>query len=295
MLLNKLAERQLIHPPRWLIDNTQYMTIMGSLAYAVSADASDMDVYGFCIPPKDVVFPHLAGEIPGFGTPGERFDQWQEHHVKNPDGAAQTYDFAVFSIVKYFQLCMDNNPNMIDSLFTPRRCIMHSTQVGGMVRERRREFLHRGAWFKFKGYAYSQMAKIRNKTNAANPKRAEEIEKHGYDLKFAYHTVRLLNEVEQILVEGDLDLERNREQLKAIRRGEWTIEQLESYFAMKETTLEVQYAQSKLPARPDEAKLKELLLSCLEHHYGSLSLAVARDPSVERLVRDLDGVISKYR
>jgi hypothetical protein len=40
--------------------------------------------------------------------------------------------------------------------------------------------------------------------------------------KFAYHTVRLLNEAERLLLQGDLDLQRNREQLESIRRGEWT-------------------------------------------------------------------------
>jgi hypothetical protein len=30
-------------------------------------------------------------------------------------------------------------------------------------------------------------------------------------VKFAYHVVRLIGEVEQILTEGDIDLRRNRE------------------------------------------------------------------------------------
>jgi predicted nucleotidyltransferase len=294
MILTKLNKAGLIHPPRWLEGSTAYLTIMGSVAYGVSADTSDMDVYGYCIPPKGVVFPHTVGVIPGFGDQGERFDQWQEHHVKHPDGK-QDYDFSVFSIVKYFQLCMDNNPNMIDSLFTPRRCVLHSTQIGEMVRERRREFLHKGAWHKFKGYAYSQMAKIRSKTNAQNPARALSIATNGYDLKYAYHTVRLLNEVEQILVEGDLDLERNREQLKSIRRGEWTFPQLETYFTEKERTLEAQYAASPLPVRPDEEKIRTLLLDCLEQRYGTVSAATARSADADRLVRDLDAVLARYR
>ena len=162
---------------------------MGSQAYGVSIDDSDLDVYGFCIPPKDLVFPHLAGEIPGFGRQIQRFDQFQEHHVKDPNKEVE-YDFTIYSIVKYFQLCMENNPNMIDSLFTPRNCVIHSTAVSELVRENRRMFLHKGAWHKFKGYAYAQMAKIRTKTNANNEKRAASIAAHGYDLKFAYHIVR---------------------------------------------------------------------------------------------------------
>ena len=67
--LQRLTDRGLIRPPRWLPGSVQYETIMGSVAYGVSSDTSDMDVYGWAIPPKDDVFPHLRGEIPGFGTP----------------------------------------------------------------------------------------------------------------------------------------------------------------------------------------------------------------------------------
>ena len=64
--------------------------------------------------------------------------------------------------------------------------------------------------------------------------RQKIIEEFGYDVKFAYHVVRLLNEVEQILVEEDLDLARNKEQLKAIRRGEWSQQAVEDYFTNKD-------------------------------------------------------------
>jgi predicted nucleotidyltransferase len=293
MILDNLYKQKLIHPPKWLLANTCYLTTMGSQAYGVSTDDSDLDVYGFCIPPKDIVFPHLAGVIPGFGNQGEVFHQWQEHHIRDPNKAVE-YDFSVYSIVKYFQLCMDNNPNMIDSLFTPRHCVIHSTPVSEHMRDNRKLFLHKGAWHKFKGYSYAQMAKIRNKVNASNPKRAETIAQHGYDLKFAYHIVRLLNEVEQILVEGDLDLQRNREQLKEIRRGEWTLEQVEAYFESKERLLESTYAASPLPHGPDEAAIKKLLIECLEIHYGDLSSAIKRDVNVEGLVRDMRALLDRY-
>ena len=77
MLLNVLKNKKLINPPKWLPDNTHYLTMMGSVAYGVSSDTSDIDVYGFCIPKKNMIFTHLAGEIPGFGRPIKRFDQWQ--------------------------------------------------------------------------------------------------------------------------------------------------------------------------------------------------------------------------
>jgi predicted nucleotidyltransferase len=251
--------------------------MMGSVAYGVSKETSDVDIYGFCIPPKEMVFPHLAGEIPGFGRQLKRFDQFQAHHVEQHP---RQYDITIFSIVKFFQLCMENNPNMLDALFVPRFCILFTTQVGEMVREERELFLHKGSWFKFKGYAYSQLHRMDNK----NPegKRKEIVEKHGYDTKFGYHVVRLLYEAEMILTEGTIDLQRHREHLKAIRRGDVSEEQLRLWASEKEKALERVYEASKLRHKPDEPKLRQLLLDCLESHYGSLSDVVI-NPDAEKL------------
>lgn len=278
-----------IAPPPWLPDNLCFETMMGSVAYGVSSDTSDMDVYGICFPPKDTVFPHLAGEIPGFGNQLKRFESWQEHHVK---ALGKEWDFQVFGIVKFFQLAMENNPNILDTLFTPRRCILSTTAVGEMIRENRKTFLHKGSWHKLKGYAYSQLHKIATKT--ATGKRAAEVDEHGMDRKFAYHVVRLLLEAEMILAEHDLDLERHREQLKAIRRGEWTEPQLREWAQSKEKDLEALYASSTLPHKPREPEIKQLLLSCLEHHYGDLSAAVRVEKDSDRVLSEIAKLTSAW-
>lgn len=281
-----------ISPPGWLCDNLCYETIMGSVAYGVSSDESDVDVYGICLPPKDAVFPHLAGEIPGFGRQIKRFETWQEHGVAVAAGDRR-WDFSIFGIVKFFQLAMENNPNVIDSIFTPRRCVLSSTAVGEYVREHRVDFLHKGAWHKFKGYAYSQLNKIRTKTPTG--KRAALVEEFGFDTKFAYHVVRLLLEVEQILVHRDIDLERDREQLKAIRRGDWTLAQLEQWAGDKERALEAIYHASDVPYAPDEARIKRHLIHCLEMHYGDLSSAVVQPDEALAILRQVSDLTKKYR
>jgi len=58
--LATLDRARLLKPPRWLPSNVQYETIMGSVAYGVSSDTSDVDLYGWAIPPKDDVF-HIFG------------------------------------------------------------------------------------------------------------------------------------------------------------------------------------------------------------------------------------------
>ena len=290
-LVKRLAKRELISPPEYVVAQTQYEVMMGSVAYGVSNNTSDIDIYGFCVPNKETIFPHLAGEILGFGRQKQRFEQYQQHHIKDPSNDKE-YDVTIYNIVKYFSLCMENNPNMIDSLFVPQRCVLHCTQVGNLVRENRKLFLHKGSWHKYKGYAYSQLHKMRIKEPEG--KRKEMVDKYGYDLKFAYHVVRLLSQVEQIMIEHDLDLERNREQLKSIRRGEWTMEKIEEWAEQKERALEDVYTKSDLRHSPDEAAIKELLLNCLELHFGSLDKAIVRENQFDRLVSDLKELVGKY-
>lgn len=292
-IVDRLIKQQLVTPPSFLQNTIQCEVMMGSVAYAISSDTSDIDVYGYCIPPKHIIFPHLNGEIFGFGRQQKRFDQWQQHHIKDENG--KEYDVSIYSIIKYFQLVMENNPNMIDSLFVPRRCVLHSTQINEYVREHRKVFLHKGSWHKFKGYAYSQVHKMSTKEPDITSRRYAMVQKFGYDVKFACHVVRLLNEVEQILVEQDLDLERNREQLKSIRRGEWKIEEVIAYFQRKEKELETVYIKSTLPHSPDEKKIKDILLHCLEMYFGSLDNAIKMEIPVVEIINDLQNIIEKLR
>lgn len=281
-------------PPKFLATGVQYEVVMGSIAYGVAEDHSDMDVYGFAIPPRDWVFPHLRGEIPGFDEPGQQFDQIQQHHMLDTSalgGKGREYDLTIYSIIKYFRLLMENNPNIIDSLFVPRNCVLYSTSIGEMVRERRKIFLHKGCWAKFKGYAYGQIHKMRTKVPEGGRKKI--IEEYGYDVKFAYHVVRLLNEVEQILIDEDLDLSRNKEQLKAIRRGEWSQNQVDAYFADKEKQLEQIYINSQLQAVPDKSAIKKLLLECLENHYGSLGDCVVVEEAAAMALREIGIIVHK--
>jgi predicted nucleotidyltransferase len=285
-------------PPSWLVANVMYETIMGSYAFGVATDTSDFDTVGFCIPPKDLVFPHLAGHIEGFGRQKQKFTCYQKHHVFVQDdqgGKGREYDLNIYSIVHYFNLCMENNPNMIASLFTPQECVLHSTTVANMVRDKRKLFLHKGCWHRFKGYAYNQLHKMRTKTQEPGSKRAIMVERFGYDVKFAYHVVRLLDEVEQILTEGDLDIRRNKAQLKAIRRGEVPEEEIHRWASEKEKALEKAYEDSKLPYGPNQEAIKKLLLECLEEHWGTIEGCVVSEDRIIQSLRDIAEVIDRNR
>jgi uncharacterized protein len=289
---------QLITPPSWMAGNVCYETIMGSVAFGVSDDVSDFDTVGFCIPPKDIVFPHLAGHIRGFGKRPKKFVCYQKHNVLAQDelgGKGRVYDLNIYGIAHYFHLCMENNPNMVASLFTPQDCVLHSTPVANMVRDKRRMFLHKGCWPRFKGYAFNQLHKMKTKTSNPGSKRYESIQVFGHDVKFAYHLVRLLDEVEQILEEGDLDIRRNKAHLKAIRRGEVPEADILDWVTGKELYLERLYENTKLPPKPNEAAIKQLLLNCLEEHYGTIEGCVVTDETPVLALREIADVIDRSR
>jgi len=288
-LTETLYSEKLILPPKWLPSSVQYECIMGSQAYGTNTEESDTDIYGWCIPPRNYIFPHLAGEIAGFDDPQYRFDHFQAHHLQYKE---KEYDVQIYSIVKYFRLLTDNNPNIVDSIYVPQNCVIKQSPIAYMVREKRDIFLSKKAYHKLLGYSWSQLHKMQSKDPSG--KRKEIREKYGYDVKFGAHVVRLLSQCQQMLEEGTLDLQEvgRREHMKAIRRGEVPQEDIVSWFNSKEKELQKIYNESKLQYSPDVAQIKQLLLDCLEHHYGSLSKVIEVPDKYKNIITQIQTLLS---
>lgn len=254
--------------PDWIVDNLQYLTLMGSHAYGTNRTDSDWDVYGFTVPPREMLLPFDGVKeycyIDGYDTlPKARFEQAQGKIADGPPN--EHIEYQIYSISKYFQLVEQNNPNMIDSLFTRDQCVLFITETGKLVRDNRKLFLHKGCWHRFRGYAHSQLRKAKNPPdNKTNEFRIGLIKKYGYDTKFAVHLYRLLDEVEQLLRTGDVDLMRNREQHKQVLNGFYTYEEVEQFFKERERQLHEAYENSTLPYGPPSGAIRDLLMICIE-------------------------------
>jgi hypothetical protein len=333
--------------PKWMQDNIMFECKSGSFAYGVNGPDSDVDYLAYCIPPRDLVF--RTDEIPGFGKEKKRFDQFQQQ----VDYEGQQYDLTCYSIVKYFHLCMDCNPNMVESLFYPQDCITFSTELSQLVRNNRKLFLHKGAYHRLKGYAYSQLSgalgvkdKVevknirafehdyqlshdityeellyeKNQRQAMNnlvdnpelarldndllnqyinlfengmnqSKRFYNWKKFNQDNKFLYHICRLTCYARQILEDHDLDVRKDREYWKAIRKGEVSLDSVQAKFEEEERQLQKLYETSKIPHSPDEGKIKNLLLECLEAHYGSVP--VEKVDKYKNIVDDIQLILQR--
>lgn len=244
--------------------DTIYETIMGSVAYGASTEnSSDMDIHAITIPPMDWVFPHVKGDyIPGFSDNPEKFEHFQQHHISAYE---KDYDVAIYGIVKFFRLAIDNNPNVLDMLWVPDNCITHINEIGHHIRKNRKHFLHKGSFHRFRGYAHQQFKRLENSP------RIDLIEKYGYDTKFAYHIVRLCLQAEQILEGGDMDFSQNAEFIKQVRTGAFkTVDEFRDWYLRKEADLDKLYNESKLQYKADKKFVGDILLACLEMKYGSL-------------------------
>lgn len=162
--------------PNWFT-GFNYLTVMGSRAYKTSVPESDYDFVGFLVPPLSVVFPHTKGTIAGFGKSIQNFEQIQFQHVQTEEYGE--VDVTLYGIVKYFQLLMGGNPNIVDSIFTSEDSIYHTDEVGKLVKENRHLFLSEKNFHTFRGMLHAHLSRI--KSGHIKEGRKINSEKHEYD------------------------------------------------------------------------------------------------------------------
>jgi predicted nucleotidyltransferase len=92
-----------------------------------------------------------------------------------------------------------------------------------------------------------------------NEKRAALEAEFGYDCKHAMHLVRLLKMCREILTEGVVKVRRpDAEELKAIRAGAWTYDELVEWAEKQDEEMQELYEKSTLPREPRRKELDEL-------------------------------------
>lgn len=101
-----------------------------------------------------------------------------------------------------------------------------------------------------------------------NPARAELERKHGYDTKHAMHLVRLMRMAGEIAAGRVVVKRPDADELRAIRAGVWTFDQLASWAQETEASLEAAWATTKLPKEPNREALDGLACGVVELFHG---------------------------
>lgn len=273
-----------------------YEAIMGSRAYGCERIDSDYDIYGILVPSLYCCFPHLGGVIHGFANNPYEFTHYEQQHIID-SSSLKEYSFHIYNIVRFFDLLLGCNPNIIEVLFAPDVNITHITKIGHLIRDSRKLFLSKLYINKMRAYAISQMKRVKDR----NPigKRKALVEIYGFDTKSAQNLIRLAYQAEQVLLENDLTLNRNAKTLLAIRKGEWSLEKIENIFNEKQLEIEKLVLTSGLQAKPDEGKIKSLLLECLELQFGKIGDKIIIEDNIASILKQINTLsgdaLGKYK
>lgn len=119
-----------------------FETISGSQMYGTATPTSDIDYRGVVIPPMEV----LLDPLHGFEQKDSGFDE---------------EDRTLYSLGKYFKLCADGNPNIVELLFAPEECWVYDWRDWYSVLNNRHLFISKKVKYTFTGYAFSQLHKIK--------------------------------------------------------------------------------------------------------------------------------------
>jgi hypothetical protein len=139
--------------PEYVEAHTIFECIVGSQAYGTHNEFSDTDYAGAMIPGYE----YFLGQ--------KRVEQFQGY---------TDLDKTIFEIRKALTLVADNNPNMLDLLFTPERCIVQMHSVWEKIIENRSIFLSKRMRYTFSGYAIAQLDRIKtHRKFLLNPLKAE--------------------------------------------------------------------------------------------------------------------------
>lgn len=206
-----------------------YRCVIGSRAYGLDDDQSDVDYRGIYLPPAELQW-SLAG-VP---------DQIECH-------ATQEH---YWELQRFLVLALKANPNVLECLYTP--LVEFSTLLADEVLASRESFLSRMAYQTFNGYVISQFKKMQ----------ADLRNRGAVKWKHVMHLLRLLLTGIELLRDRVVRVRvaEHREQLLAIKRGEVAWDETERWRQSLHREFDRAFASTQLPERPDYDRANQLLL-----------------------------------
>lgn len=183
------------------------------------------------------------------------------------------WDLTFYEVRKFVRLLLNANPNVLGLLWLPDNLYIHKSWGGKHLIENRDIFLTKACYNSFCGYAHSQLKKMQNHAceGYMGQKRRELVTKYGYDTKNAAHLIRLLRMGIEVLAMGEVNVFRpDAAQLKEIKRGEWTLEQVKAEADKLFNDMRSALINSKLPDRPNMEKAEQVLMEVIRFHVDLL-------------------------
>jgi predicted nucleotidyltransferase len=230
---------------------------VGSHLYGTNTETSDKDYIGVFIPEKDYVLGMLKCEQVELNT--------------NPSSSGrrntkEDTDCTLYSLPKFIHLASQNNPNVLEVLFAPKQNIIFCNKFGARLLEAAPFFVSKRVNHTFLGFAISQKKKLIHREYVGERKAL--VEKYGYDVKFAYHLIRLLLEGCELLQTHKLTLPLpDAELLTAIKTGQLKQEHILQGAEELEKLFEKVYNESTLQQTANFEELNKLQITMIQDHW----------------------------
>src|SRR5436190_7291842 len=212
-----------------LYERVIYRCVIGSQAYGLAGEGSDIDRRGIYLPPADL---HWSL----YGVP----DQLENDETQE----------AYWEVQRFLVLALKANPNVLECLYTP--LAEKATPLAEKLLAMRDGFLSRLVYQTYNGYVMSQVKKMQ--ADLRNQGRVK--------WKHVMHLIRLLLAGIEVLKTGSLTVHvgDHRERLLAIRQGLTPWEEVEGWRQALHQEFSAAYKQTRLPERPDYDRANAYLL-----------------------------------
>lgn len=212
-----------------LFDFVIYRCVVGSRAFGLDNEDSDVDRRGIYLPPAEI---HWSM----FGVPEQ---------LENKD-TEECY----WELRKFLILALKANPNILECLFTP--LVEYANDLAEELLSMRKIFLSKLVYQTYNGYVMSQFKKLEQDLRSTGK----------IKWKHAMHLIRLLLQGIEILREENLVVRvaENRERLLSIKRGELDWREAGEWRLRLHKEFEKAFAETHLPERPDYEKANAFLI-----------------------------------
>ncbi len=203
-----------------LFDRVIFRCVIGSRAYGLDNENSDIDRRGVYLPPANL--------------------HWSLFRVPEQLENEETQE-VYWELQKFITLALKANPNVLECLYTP--LVETATPLAQELLDLKSIFLSRLVYQTFNGYVMSQFKKMQT-----------DIKNQGQvKWKHVMHLIRLLHSGIALLREGVLPVHvgEHREALLQIRAGEMPWKEVEAWRIELHRQLDRAFEETTLPERPN--------------------------------------------
>lgn len=224
-----LLDAQAAHAEHDLDRYVIYRCVVGSQAYGLNRDGSDVDRRGIYMPPAEL--------------------EWSIYGVPEQIERPQTEE-CYWELKKFLVLALKANPNILECLFTP--IVEQSSEIADALLAKRDIFLSKLVYQTYNGYVMSQFKKLEQDLRATG-----EVK-----WKHAMHLIRLLLQGISVLSHAHVPVRvsEHRDALLAIRDGGQPWEEVNSWRLALHREFESAFHSTTLPDSPDYAEANRLLV-----------------------------------